>query len=171
MKRGFTLVEIMFALGIVLLLAGIIWPFTAHYMGRAREATCLQNLNVIGAGLQQYQQDHGNLLPALKPGRQSKDLDVPVMDTELIGYVGNANVFHCPADSEQFRKTGCSYFWNSALNGMEVSKASFMGLQNSPEEIPLASDKESWHPNEVNILYADSSTSTSTKMRYSARHR
>ena len=171
MKRGFTLVETMVALGIVVILAGVIWPFTSYYLGRAREASCLQNLNVIGAGLQQYLQDHGDVLPTLKPGRTSKELDVPVMDTELLGYVGNANVFHCPADAKQFRKTGSSYFWNSALNGMAVSKASFFGLRNSPEEIPLASDKESWHPNEVNILYADSSTSTSAKMRFTATHR
>ncbi len=169
MKRGYTLTEVMVVIGIIALLAAVIWPFTTAYMGRAREAACLQNLNAIGAGLQQYLQEHGDVLPSLKPGRVSKDQEVPVMDTELLGYVGSAKVFHCPSDTKEFRKTGSSYFWNSALNGMIASKASFMGLRNSPEEIPLASDKEDWHPNEVNILYADSSTSNS--VRFAAAHR
>jgi hypothetical protein len=164
MKRGYTLVEVSVAVGIVILLAAVIWPFTSAYIGRAREAACLQNLNVIGAGLQQYLQDHGDILPTLKPGRVSKAIDVPVMDTELIGYVGSPNVFHCPADKKEFRETGSSYIWNSALNGMPVSRASFFGLRNSPEEIPLASDKEDWHPHDVNILYADSSTSRQVRL-------
>ena len=163
-RGGFTLTEMMFVVAIIAILAGIGYPLGVMMLGRARESACLTNLAGIGGALDVYLRDHGGRLPELRPGRESKKSDLPVLDTVLMEYTQSERVFCCPAGVKEFNKTGCSYFWNSALNGSTVSGATFFGMRNSPETIPLVTDKEAWHPHDTNILYADGSASN--KIRF-----
>jgi len=157
---GFTLVELLVVVAIIATLAGIAVPVSISLIGKSREAACLGNLRSVGVGLQLYLQDNNQRLPELALGRESKSSEEPVLETVLLPYVKNAEVFHCPADKEQFAKTGGSYNWNTTQNGLHISKVSFFGIEGRPEAIPLVSDKESWHPDEgTNFLYADSSSS------------
>jgi len=169
MKRrrqgGFSLTEMMFVVAIIAILAGIGYPVGMMLQGRARQSACLTNLSAIGGALDLYLRDNGGRLPSLRPGRESKKVDAPVMDNVLLEYVQSDHLFCCPAGVKEFNKTGCSYFWNSALNGSTVADATFFGMKNSPETIPLVTDKEAWHPHDTNILYADGSVST--KIRFS----
>lgn len=171
MKRGgFTLTETMFAMAVIVILAAIAWPVSQSMMNKAKETVCLQNLQGIGVGLQNYLRDHGDRLPVLKPSRKSIKEEGPVMETELLEYVRTTAIFHCPAGTKEFRETGSSYFWNSTQNGRLMSELSFFGLdRHSPEMIPIVTDKESWHPNGTNFLYADSSTSN--KIRFGTANR
>ncbi len=61
--RGFTLIEVLVVVAILVLLAAILAPA----MGSAREAgratVCLSNLNQIGQALQMYTQDNASFLP------------------------------------------------------------------------------------------------------------
>jgi hypothetical protein len=103
-------------------------------------------------------------MPVLALGRETRASQEPVLETVLLGYVEDAEIFHCPEDSEQFSKTGSSYNWNITQNGLHVSKLSFFGNDDRPETIPLVTDKESWHPDEgTNFLYADSSSSNKAR--------
>lgn len=156
-RRGFTMTEMMFVLAVIAILAGIGYPVGMMMLGRARQSACLTNLSAIGGAVDLYLRDHGGRLPELNPARESKRTEVPVMDTVLLQYVQSDRIFCCPAGVKEFNKTGCSYFWNSALNGSTVADATFFGMRKSPEIIPLVTDKESWHPNDTNILYADGS--------------
>ena len=167
-RGGFTMTEMLVVIVIIATLAGIAYPITTSLIGSAREAACLQNLRSIGIGVQAYLQDHSNRLPELTAGRISKSQDVPVIETVLKDYVGGEDAFHCPADKEQFRKTGSSYGWNSTQSGLHITQLSFFGVQGKPELIPLVSDKEAWHPHGTNILYADSSSSN--KLRFQVRN-
>jgi prepilin-type N-terminal cleavage/methylation domain-containing protein/prepilin-type processing-associated H-X9-DG protein len=159
MKRGFTLVELLIVIAIIAVIGGIAYPLSMSMIGKSREAACLGNLRQIGVGLQSYLQDNSNRLPELALGRESKNSPEPVLETALLEYVGGAEVFHCPADKKEFAKTGCSYNWNFTQNGLHISKVSFLGIEGRPGSVPLVSDKESWHPNGTNFLYADSSSS------------
>lgn len=163
-KRGFSLTEMMVVLAILAILAGIGYPVGMMMLGRARESACLTNLSAIGGALDLYLRDHGGRLPELRPGRESKKIDAPVLDNVLLEYVGSERIFCCPAGVKEFNKTGCSYFWNSALNGSTVADASFFNMRSSPETIPLVTDKEAWHPHDTNILYADGAASN--KIRF-----
>jgi prepilin-type N-terminal cleavage/methylation domain-containing protein len=155
--RGFTLTEMLVVLAIIGTLAAIIYPISRSFVGKSREAACLDHLRSLGVGLQGYLQDHNDIMPTLETGRASKSDDVPVLDTVLPPYLGSAETFQCPADKVQFAKTGCSYSWNSYQSGKHVSKLYFFGIR--PESIPLITDKESWHPSGTNFLYADLSSS------------
>lgn len=156
---GFTLVELLIVIAIIAVLGGIAVPVSMSMVAKGREAACLGNLRQIGIGLQGYLADNNNRLPELALGRASKNSPEPVLETVLLSYVGGADVFHCPADREQFEKTGSSYNWNITQNGLHMSKVAFLGIEDRPESVPLVSDKESWHPGETNFLYADSSSS------------
>ncbi|MFK7852359.1 MAG: type IV pilin protein [Akkermansiaceae bacterium] len=158
LKTGFTLVELLIVIAIIGVLAGIAVPVSRSMVAKGKEAACLGNLRSIGIGLQSYLQDNNNRLPVLALGRASKSSPEPVLETVLLPYLESEEVFRCPADTEEFSKTGCSYNWNITQNGLHVSKVEFLG-KDQPASIPLVSDKESWHPGGTNFLYADFSSS------------
>jgi prepilin-type processing-associated H-X9-DG protein len=155
---GFTLVEILVALGILVLLGALAFPAVRSSMDRGRSAACLQNLRAIGAGLQSYLGEHGLIMPVMAAGRSSRDEEIPVLDTVLAPYLENEKLFHCPADRELFLRTGNSYFWNNALNGQSAANLNFMLFVEDRSKIPVVADKEGWHRHSsvrVNFLYAD----------------
>ena len=164
--RGFTLPEVLVALAIVATLLGIGIPVTRSVLARSREAACLNQLRGLGVGLEAYLQDHQQKLPELEAGRETKTLDVPVLETVLLPYVGSPGDFRCPQDREWFVKSGSSYLWNSTQSGRHVTSLSFFGNTDRPDKIPLITDKEAWHPTGTNFLYADQSASN--KLRFVA---
>ncbi len=156
MKPGITLIELLVVVAILAALAAIGYPLTQSFIGKSREAACLNNLRSLGTGLQGYLQDHNNIMPDLQIARSSKNDDIPVLDTVLLPYLGSPDAFRCPADSKEFEKTGSSYNWNHLQSKRHVNDLYFFGVRT--ETIPLISDKESWHPSGTNFLHADMST-------------
>ncbi|MFD2255073.1 prepilin-type N-terminal cleavage/methylation domain-containing protein [Luteolibacter algae] len=163
-KDGFTLVELLVVIAIIAALAGIAVPVSSSMIAKGREAACLGNLRSIGVGLQSYLSDHNQKLPEMALGRESKSSGEPVLETVLLEYLESPEVFHCPADKEQFEKTGSSYNWNHTQNGLHISQVAFFGIEaGRSEAVPLVSDKESWHPEGTNFLYADSTSSNKVR--------
>ena len=162
--RAFTLIEILVVLAVIGTLAGIGIPVTRSVIRKSRQAACLNQLRSLGVGLESYLQEHNQIMPDLEAGRASKTEDVPVLDTVLLPYLETADAFHCPEDREQFAKSGSSYSWNSLVSGKRLSDAFVFGI--SEDRIPLILDKESWHPDGVNFLYPD--MSSSNKPRFAA---
>lgn len=161
-SRGFTLTEILIVLAIIAALTAIAVPVGRSVMARSRNAACLSNLRQIGTGLEAYLQDHAQMMPEIAAGRRSKAEVTPVLETELASYLSNPETFHCPADHQHFKNTGCSYLWNSSQSGRHRLRLVFFGKEGDDRRIPLVTDKESWHPGEsgVNFLYADLSVSS-----------
>ena len=158
-KNGFTLTELLVTIAIIAVLSAISVPVTFSLVERSRQTTCIENLRQIGVGLRMYVGDNNDHLPELAIGRASKTSDEPVLETVLLGYIESKEVFHCPSDKKEFRKTGSSYNWNITQNGRRIDELSFLGNDNRPERIPLVSDKESWHNEKTHFLYADFSSS------------
>jgi prepilin-type N-terminal cleavage/methylation domain-containing protein len=167
--RGFTLVEILVVMGIIVGLAALIVPLSRSFMAKSRQASCLGNLRQIGIAIESYLQDHNDTMPNLEAGRKSRTEDIPVMENTLIEYLSNEEVFHCPEDKIHFQESGSSYLWNSTQSGRNKHRLMFFGVQGDSSRIPLVTDKEGWHPGEtsVNILYADYSASKEFKFRTS----
>lgn len=163
--KGFTLIELLITISIIGILVGIGIPVGRGMVEKGHQAACVGNLRNMGIGLQSYLQDHQNKLPTLSIGRKDRTHDIPVLENVLLPYVGNnEEVFNCPADNEEFPQSGSSYYWNHTQNGKHRSQLSFFGTHGRPEQIPLISDKENWHPGGTNILYAD--TSVSSDLRF-----
>lgn len=157
--RGFTLMELLVTVGIVVLLAATAIPATQRVMHRARAVHCMSNLKQVGAALQLYLADHNNVMPELVAARESKTDDDAAIDNTLDTYTGSNDVFCCKADNKGLcEKTGTSYHWNNLLNGQNVASMNFMGFITDGSRIPVVGDKENFHKYrdvKVNILYAD----------------
>ncbi|MGQ9731798.1 MAG: type II secretion system protein [Candidatus Zipacnadales bacterium] len=58
-KRGFTLIEMLVVIAIIVVLMAIIFPVYSVVRRRARETQCVSNLNQLMVALKQYREDHG----------------------------------------------------------------------------------------------------------------
>jgi prepilin-type N-terminal cleavage/methylation domain-containing protein/prepilin-type processing-associated H-X9-DG protein len=161
-RRAFTLIELMVVMAIVGILVALLLPTVARTKETGRSAVCLQYLHQIGLGLQAYVSDNQNLLPRMydKPTNNTP-APGPAINTVLLPSIGNANVFHCPSDNKRlFELTGCSYSWNSVLNGQDADHLQMLTNGYPLHEIFLVLDKEKFHlargqKRAVNYLYAD----------------
>src|SRR5947209_2418657 len=60
---GFTLIELLTVIGIISILAGLLFPVFASARGKSREITCASNLRQIGMAIRMYAQDYDELYP------------------------------------------------------------------------------------------------------------
>ncbi len=62
-SRGFTLVEILVTITIILVLAALIFSLSSRAINSAQKAVCVTNFRGIGNSIQMYCTEHGNRLP------------------------------------------------------------------------------------------------------------
>jgi prepilin-type N-terminal cleavage/methylation domain-containing protein/prepilin-type processing-associated H-X9-DG protein len=117
MKHAFTLIEILVVIGIISILAAILFPVFAQARRRAQATTCLSNLRQLGTGILLYAHDYDDLLLW---GADPSDLNTDGWrgtpdETKIFSmqpqhlllepYIKNRSVFHCPLDIG-FEKSG-----------------------------------------------------------------
>jgi prepilin-type N-terminal cleavage/methylation domain-containing protein/prepilin-type processing-associated H-X9-DG protein len=114
MKRdqGFTLIELLVVIAVIAILAAILFPVFAKVREKARQTSCLSNMNQIGKGLLQYVQDNNEALPAAWYGVNggpstpaAGNVNYKWMDA-IYPYVKSTQVFTCPDDSGMDGGTG-----------------------------------------------------------------
>ena len=159
MKRGFTITELMIVIAIIVALAGIGFPIVKGMREAANQATCVNQLRGLGAAMEAYLIDNGDFFPDMRMGRKVKSGSKNVLEEVLLPYAGGPEYFHCPADHEDFEKTGSSYFWNHHASGLRKSMVIMFGLEATDSKIPLIHDKEAYHGDEdgTNFLFMDMS--------------
>jgi prepilin-type N-terminal cleavage/methylation domain-containing protein/prepilin-type processing-associated H-X9-DG protein len=172
--RGFTLVELLVVMGILVVLAGIAVPAYQQVTARSRAAHCLGNLRQLGVALNLYLGENNLTMPVMAAARASANDEEPAVDTVLARYVSGPEVFRCLADREKiWQETGTSYFWNSLLNGQSVAALEILGREVDAGGVPVLADKESFHKrvgDEVNILYADGHVREEVQFRVGRRN-
>jgi type II secretory pathway pseudopilin PulG len=87
-RKGFTLLEICYVIGIIATLAAILFPVFARAREKARQHMCASHLFQINMALHLYAQDHKGIFP-----KANNDF------AALLPYVKNRFVFWCPSDS------------------------------------------------------------------------
>jgi prepilin-type N-terminal cleavage/methylation domain-containing protein len=174
-EHAFTLIELLVVIAIIALLAALIFPAFSRAKESGKGAACISNLRQIGIALQVYVQENNNRLPVMRDKSWTTTNDLPSPDQVLSNQLGNIRVLLCPSDKwpngqqkpapqlgeTYFEQTGCSYSWNSLLNGENADHLTALGLRFDPHQIPLMFDKETFHAARgvkkgVNYLYADS---------------
>src|ERR1041385_999076 len=159
-RNAFTLIELLVVIGIIAILAALLFPLFSRGKESARGASCMSNLHQIGIGLQLYVADNGNRMPAIEEWSTSSDTNSPLINRVLFQHIGSSNVFRCPSDRQGiFEQTGSSYSWNFLLNGQDADHLKLFGEDYGPRT-PLTLDKEAFHRargagREKNYLYAD----------------
>jgi len=112
-RAGFTLVELLTVLGILAVLAALLFPVFATARGKAREITCISNLRQIGLAIRMYAQDADELYPWAVdatdkftpqiwdpfPAFQAQIPFMPMMHEVLQPYMKSKALFQCPADT------------------------------------------------------------------------
>lgn len=86
--KAFTLVELLVVIGIIALLAGILFPAVMQARKEALKAPCASNLRQLGQALRMYISDYDeqHVLPTQ-------------IDPIVSGYIKSAAILRCPADS------------------------------------------------------------------------
>ena len=122
--RGFTLVELLVAVGIIIVLISLLMPALSRARDQARRVSCLSNLRTLTAAWLLYADNHRGRLccaiagPVDRPGFHDWVANGPdeqaLRDGVLWTYVSAAGVYRCPADEVNACHT---YVINSWLNG------------------------------------------------------
>ena len=108
-KRGFTLIELLVVVGILALLAAILFPVLVAARGRARTTACASNLHQLHLALSLYVADDGGYLPpyCTDVSRQITRRDgttfiLPDQSEDLTAsvapYAQAADIWFCPSD-------------------------------------------------------------------------
>ncbi len=82
-NKGFTLIELMVVLGIIILLAAILFPVIVSARNRALASIDISNLHQIGMAIRMYQEDHEGF---------------PPYPNWLLPYTSSQRIFICPYD-------------------------------------------------------------------------
>jgi len=132
--RGFTLVELLVVMVIIIILTGIVMGIISRTKADARKAVCLSNLKQLGEAELIYAQDYDGYLPSFcntLPGHNN-DCIVAVdlapsycspknLRMTLQPYIHNGSIWFCPSDlvaGQSVEKFGVyhrysSYYFNN----------------------------------------------------------
>jgi len=142
-RRGFTLIELLVVMGILAVLAALLFPVFASVRENACRAACQSNLRQIGLAMQQYVQENDHRY-------------LPVGDSQpypLLAYVGDSRVFLCPDISEaQRQRLGQT---GGISLGYGYDYARLVTLSANGKSFDPVSDSEIVHPSAL-WLYQDS---------------
>ena len=124
-KKGFTLIELLVVIAIIAILAAILFPVFARAREKARTASCLSNQKEICLGFKMYTNDYDEKFPGGGAWVGCSCGGVCYAD-KIYSYVKNAQIYHCPSDSNlPAGNLGdaslCSYGYNT--NVADVSEA------------------------------------------------
>ena len=109
-KSGFTLTELLVVVGIVAMIAAVLFPVFSSVRRQARMTECASNLHQIGLALHQYANDSDGNYP---PDDPLLSHNPHLVWTLLTPYTHNADVFHCPDSWGDFGR-GYFYAYGSA---------------------------------------------------------
>ncbi|HRU05680.1 MAG TPA: type II secretion system protein [Candidatus Brocadiia bacterium] len=176
-RRAFTLIEMIFVMGIISLLMSILLPAVDMARRQARMAVCVNNLRQIGQAMDAYGRDHDDYIPSVLARTTPPDLSpswslLPMAQaTEaapdrlgFAAYCKDNRILRCP---EVTRLDRPSY----GVNGRVTDAVRRFRQIPNPSETPISfdtrvavgyytSDMERRHLNHANILYADTHVET-----------
>ncbi|HOS42053.1 MAG TPA: type II secretion system protein [Armatimonadota bacterium] len=121
MRRGFTVIELLVVIGIMLVLAAILFPVLMQARKAGVRATCINNLRQLNLAFMMYVNDHEEQFPCtgdamLWMGRSWR----PVIDP----YVQSRNTYWCPADGSarvKFDSTSYAYLQSFYQRSEDIS--------------------------------------------------
>jgi prepilin-type processing-associated H-X9-DG protein len=121
MKRpGFTIVEAVVIVAVLLILAAILFPVFARRPRTGRYPSCQSMLKQIALGYKQYIQDYKEAYPRARSGDAFANNNI--WPDALIPYVKNQQVFQCPSDTNAIGPEFISYGYNSNLSSKNEAK-------------------------------------------------
>ncbi|MBU0679284.1 MAG: prepilin-type N-terminal cleavage/methylation domain-containing protein [Verrucomicrobia bacterium] len=108
-SHGFTLMELLVVMGIILLLAALLTPVVTSILERGRRTYCLNNVRMIATAAAKLFDDSDPELP-YRGNTGNSGIDWGAATAQLLPYLDdNVNVFNCPSND------GTEDHWNCAV--------------------------------------------------------
>lgn len=98
LNRGFSLLELLVAVGVIAVLAGLLGSALRSVRKKARETVCLNNMRQIGLAAALYGNDHDDRLPGSQHSHQSW---IGSLEPDS----GRRAIYRCPEDGDRTRVT------------------------------------------------------------------
>ena len=126
---GFTLIELIVVIGIITVLAAILFPVIFSARQKANQSSCLNNVRQIAIAIQIYTNDNNNIFPSMTTIWQGLNL--------------SNKTYICPAIGKKLQN---GYGYNYSLNNQLLSDADNI---TNPSQIVEVADcrKNSLYPN------------------------
>lgn len=115
--RGFSLLELLLVVAILILLTTLYWTPSTGSRQRALQAACQRNLQKLGIALQIYAKDSDGRFPLLSNAVRSEQ----AFELLMPRYTSDSSVFVCPAGKDSVPAAGAS------LTNARISYAYYMG--------------------------------------------
>lgn len=93
-REGFTIIELMFVIAIIGILAAILLPALARAREQGRRASCMANLSQLGLALRLYAAEHDGRLPWREGGLEVEDYQYFVTH-----YLTERELLVCPSSA------------------------------------------------------------------------
>lgn len=151
-KAGFTLVELLVVMAIIVILAGMLIPTLAGGKERARRVSCKNNVRQFLVGLHIYANDNENVLPSgLSENSNSEDEHTPIISTQtqeaLVRTTGSAKVLMCPWLGKPFTQTNG---WHYESYGYVIGYNYLGGHEGTPWPVIGAANEQWTSPKKIN---------------------
>lgn len=130
--RGFSLVELLITLALVLILTTMYWGFSSRSNQRTQQKACQKNLQKIFIALEIYANDHAKKFPVVASARTSEE----ALDVLVPRYTADTATFICPGSKDSALPAGESFLKR------RISYAYYMGRRSADAEEVLMSDKQ-----------------------------
>lgn len=159
-RAGFTLMELVVVIAILVLLVSISVPAVMQAVAVADRAKCAANLHDLGIAITHYRIMNGNRfpdaaqMPSVTPQR-------PSLVAALREYTEGSAIFHCPADTQYYPTEGLSYEYPARIAGRTLEEVqSSRRRRRSSDRIWVLHDFDHVHGSAGNpwsrvFLYAD----------------
>lgn len=111
-NAGFTLIELLVVLGIIAILAALLFPAFKGAQERGRQANCASNLKQIGVAVQQYYNDekyYPGSITVLMPQSADFNVDGTADNAKSAAYLSSVDIGKCQDDDTDSTVLRSSY--------------------------------------------------------------
>lgn len=129
-KSAFTLIELLVVIAVISLLSAMLFPVLAQAREKARQISCLSNLQQIGVATLLYAQDYDDTLPPWQINSRlywvgGRDKASGALDKTrglIFPYIRSGAIQNCPSYVGGHHLGGAGYGYNLLLNRAPLSR-------------------------------------------------
>ncbi len=131
-RKGFSLIELLVVIGIIAILAAILFPMLTRVQDKGKQTKCLSNMRQLALAISSYVQDSNGAMPdAWTSGNWSSG----TWRERIMPYLKSKNVYNCSTPTIDWRDTQMSKFSHYGLA---------VGLTHNPMATPGFINVTNW---------------------------